>query len=53
VLAQYRDPADPPLVVDGLEEHVDWGMGLMVAGSNDRFWQRRPRFRLEPVAAAY
>jgi ectoine hydroxylase-related dioxygenase (phytanoyl-CoA dioxygenase family) len=49
VLAQYRDPADPPLVADGVEEHVDWGMGLMVAGSNEQFWQRRPRFRLEPT----
>ena len=51
VLAQFRDPADPPLVADGVEEHVDWGMGLMVAGSNAQFWQRPPRFRLEPAAA--
>ena len=53
VLFQYRDPADPPLRPDGVEEHVDWGMGLMVAGSNPGFWGWRPRFRIrqtEPVA---
>ncbi len=47
VLAQYRDPADLPVLRDGLEQHVDWGQGLMVAGRNSLFWQRRPRFRLQ------
>ena len=54
VLFQYRDPADPPLLHDGLEPHVDWGMGLMVAGRNPVYWERRPRFDLkaaEPVPA--
>jgi phytanoyl-CoA hydroxylase len=46
VLFQYRDPADRPLLSDGVEEHVDWGMGLMVAGTNPGFWQWRPRFRI-------
>jgi phytanoyl-CoA hydroxylase len=49
VLFQYRDPADPPLLRDGREEHVDWGMGLMVAGHNPVYWQRRPRFELRPA----
>jgi phytanoyl-CoA hydroxylase len=52
VLFQYRDPADPPVLSDGLEEHVDWGMGLMVAGRNPGFWGWRPRFGIrQPVAA--
>jgi phytanoyl-CoA hydroxylase len=46
VLFQYRDPADPPLLNDGVEDHVDWGMGLMVAGGNPRFWGWRARFRV-------
>jgi ectoine hydroxylase-related dioxygenase (phytanoyl-CoA dioxygenase family) len=47
VLFQYRDPADPPVFNgDGVEDHVDWGMGLMVAGSNPGFWDWRPRFRI-------
>jgi phytanoyl-CoA hydroxylase len=46
VLFQYRDPADRPILNDGVEEHVDWGMGLMVAGSNPGFWDWRPRFRI-------
>jgi len=50
VLVQYRDPADPPILEDGLERHVDWGQGLMVAGSNTDYWQRRPRFELLPLA---
>jgi phytanoyl-CoA hydroxylase len=52
VLFQYRDPADVPLLRDGVEEHVDWGMGLIVAGRNPGFWGWRPRFRIrqtEPV----
>jgi ectoine hydroxylase-related dioxygenase (phytanoyl-CoA dioxygenase family) len=45
VLFQYRDPADEPVRNDdGAEDHVDWGMGLMVAGSNPGFWGWRPRF---------
>ena len=54
VLFQYRDPSDPPVLRDGREEHVDWGMGLMVAGHNPLYWERRPRFELrpgEPVSA--
>jgi phytanoyl-CoA hydroxylase len=47
VLFQYRDPADVPVLNDdGAEDHVDWGMGLMVAGSNPGFWGWRPRFRI-------
>jgi phytanoyl-CoA hydroxylase len=46
VLFQYRDPADAPVLSDGVEEHVDWGMGLMVAGGNPEFWGWRPRFRI-------
>jgi len=46
VLFQYRDPADRPLLREGLEDHVDWGMGLMVAGSNPGFWPWRSRFRI-------
>jgi phytanoyl-CoA hydroxylase len=48
VLFQYRDPEDPPLVQNGVEEHVDWGMGVMVAGRNPVYWERRPRFTLKP-----
>jgi ectoine hydroxylase-related dioxygenase (phytanoyl-CoA dioxygenase family) len=45
VLFQYRDPADAPVFNgDGVEDHVDWGMGLMVAGGNPGFWAWRPRF---------
>jgi phytanoyl-CoA hydroxylase len=47
VLFQYRDPEDPPLVKNGVEEHVDWGMGLMVAGRNPVYWERRPRFTVQ------
>ena len=50
VLFQYRDPEDPPLVAGEVEEHVDWGQGMMVAGRNPVYWQRRPRFTI--VAAA-
>ena len=50
VLVQYRDPADPPILEDRLETHVDWGQGLMVAGANPDHWQRRPRFELLPLA---
>jgi ectoine hydroxylase-related dioxygenase (phytanoyl-CoA dioxygenase family) len=47
VLFQYRDPSDVPVLNgDGVEDHVDWGMGLMVAGSNPGFWGWRPRFRI-------
>jgi ectoine hydroxylase-related dioxygenase (phytanoyl-CoA dioxygenase family) len=46
VLFQYRDPEDPPVLRDGREEHVDWGLGLMVAGGNPVYWQRRPRFEI-------
>ena len=46
VLFQYRDPADAPVLRDGREEHVNWGQGLMVAGHNPVYWQRRPRFEL-------
>src|SRR3954454_12414317 len=46
VLFQYRDPADAPVLNDGVEDHVDWGMGLMVAGGNPGFFDWRPRFRI-------
>jgi phytanoyl-CoA hydroxylase len=49
VLFQYRDPEDEPLLKDGVEEHVDWGQGVMVAGRNPVYWQRRPRFQLGPA----
>ena len=56
VLFQYRDPADLPVLENGVETHVNWGQGLMVAGHNPHYWQRRPRFELKPaeptVAAA-
>jgi hypothetical protein len=35
---------------DGREEHVNRGQGLMVAGHNPCYWQRRPRFELLPAA---
>lgn len=47
VLFQYRDPADPPLLSDGVEAHVDWGAGMIVAGSNPGFWAWRSRLRVE------
>ena len=47
VLFEYRDAADPPLLRDGVEEHVDWGAGMMVAGSNAGFWEWRSRIRVE------
>jgi ectoine hydroxylase-related dioxygenase (phytanoyl-CoA dioxygenase family) len=50
VLFQYRDPEDPPLRTNGVEEHVDWGQGLMIAGRNPVYWATRPRFRIEPAA---
>lgn len=47
VLFQYRDPADVPVLnADGIEDHVDWGMGLMVAGSNAGYFDWRRRFRI-------
>jgi ectoine hydroxylase-related dioxygenase (phytanoyl-CoA dioxygenase family) len=52
VLFQYRDPGDPPVLGDGVEEHVDWGMGLVVAGANPGFWGWRTRFRIRQEAAA-
>jgi phytanoyl-CoA hydroxylase len=47
VLFQYRDPADPPVLVDGVEEHVNWGQGMMVAGHNPYYWERHPRFEVK------
>ncbi len=49
VLFQYRDPEDPPVLRDGVERHVDWGQGLIVAGHNPVYWQRRPRFEVRPA----
>ena len=46
VLFQYRDPEDPPVLADGREQHVNWGQGLMMAGSNPVYSQRRPRFQI-------
>jgi phytanoyl-CoA hydroxylase len=48
VLFQYRDPEDPPVVRGGVEDHVDWGLGMMVAGNNPVYWQRRTRFEVVP-----
>jgi phytanoyl-CoA hydroxylase len=42
VLFQYRDPEDPPVLRNGREAHVNWGQGLMVAGRNPVYWERRP-----------
>ena len=47
VLFQYRDPEDPPVLRDGIEPHVNWGQGLMVAGHNPVYWQHRPRFEIK------
>jgi phytanoyl-CoA hydroxylase len=47
VLFQYRDPADLPVLRDGVEEHVNWGQGLMIAGRNPVYWQTRPRFQIK------
>jgi phytanoyl-CoA hydroxylase len=49
VLFQLRDPEDPPILRRGVEDHVDWGQGLMVAGHNPVYWQRRPRFEVMPA----
>jgi phytanoyl-CoA hydroxylase len=49
VLFQFRDPEDPPILRDGVENHVDWGQGLMVAGRNPVYWRRRPRFEVKPA----
>ena len=46
VLFQYRDPEDPPVLRDGVEGHVDWGQGMMVAGRNPVYWQQRTRFQV-------
>jgi phytanoyl-CoA hydroxylase len=43
VLFQYRDPMDNPVLRDEVEEHVDWGAGTMIAGSNSGFWPWRSR----------
>jgi phytanoyl-CoA hydroxylase len=51
VLFQYRDPEDPPVLRGRIEDHVvDWGPGLMVAGHNPVYWQRRTRFEVVPTA---
>jgi ectoine hydroxylase-related dioxygenase (phytanoyl-CoA dioxygenase family) len=47
VLFQYRDPSDEPVRRGDVEEHVDWGAGLMVAGVNPVWFERRPRFTLQ------
>jgi phytanoyl-CoA hydroxylase len=49
VLFQYRDPSDRPLLRDGVEEHVNWGQGLMIAGRNPVYWETRPRFEVKPA----
>ena len=48
VLYQFRDPEDPPVLRNGVEDHVDWGQGMMVAGHNPVYWHRRTRFEVEP-----
>jgi phytanoyl-CoA hydroxylase len=53
VLFQYRDPEDEPILRDdGRENHVNWGQGLMVAGENPVWFERRPRYDLQPAEAA-
>ncbi|MGI9111075.1 MAG: phytanoyl-CoA dioxygenase family protein [Gaiellaceae bacterium] len=49
VLFQYRDPADEPVLENGVEQHVNWGQGMMVAGRNAFYWQRHPRFEVKPA----
>lgn len=39
-------PRTPPVTNGGVEEHVNRGQGLMVAGRNPVHWERRPRFRI-------
>ena len=53
MLFQYRDPADEPLGRDGGGEgHVNWGQGLMVAGTNEDWFARRPSFQLRAAEHA-
>jgi phytanoyl-CoA hydroxylase len=47
VLFQFRDPTDLPVRHDGIEKHVNWGQGLMVAGHNELYWQTRPSFEVK------
>jgi ectoine hydroxylase-related dioxygenase (phytanoyl-CoA dioxygenase family) len=47
VLFQYRDPADLPVLRNGVEDHVDWGEGMMIAGRNPLYWETRPRFEIK------
>ncbi len=47
VLFQFRDPEDPPVLRDGVENHVNWGQGMMVAGHNPVYWQRRTHFEVK------
>ncbi|MCM2997733.1 phytanoyl-CoA dioxygenase family protein [Paenibacillus cellulositrophicus] len=42
VLFQYRDPADPP----SRETHIDWGMGMMVAGEDPQYRQYHAKLEL-------
>jgi hypothetical protein len=44
VAQEARDPEDPPVLRDGLENHVNRGQGLMVAGPNPVYRRRRTRF---------
>jgi phytanoyl-CoA hydroxylase len=48
VLFQYRDPVAEPVLRDGREGHVNWGQGLMVAGTNEQWFSQRPDFELRP-----
>lgn len=43
VLFQYRDAADPPVE----DVHINWGQGLMVAGSLSEFKAYHPEFKLK------
>ncbi len=49
VLLQYRDPADEPVLENGVEQHVNWGQGMMVAGRDPFYWQRHPKFQVMPA----
>ena len=35
------------MMKNGVEEHVNWGQGLMIAGHNPVYWQTRPRFEIK------
>lgn len=48
VLFQFRAADDLPLAA----EHINWGAGLVVCGSNPLFHRTKPRFAIKEVALA-